>query len=229
MTAISSSPDPLPTALAFEFRNSLRHHVTFTIRLRNLSASDAAGRLAAAELLCYQVANELYYLSGIMFYQCHLKVNGKRKKSVLLPNYELTHWVPITAVSIQFPFTVGYYWANARGQQVDRILPERLSEWERAIMPAAKPPTMRLPAILGNHKGEAFFTKAGPQGKAKRRRPVKKWAVRYDDSDPVFIRWLERFLPNGNLAIGTNPHWMETLNKPVISGVRLKLPKQKSL
>jgi hypothetical protein len=201
-----------------------------TFTLRNVEGEGLHAAVEAASELMATVAEELHYLMAAGIDRVAIRADGRDMRELILglpTRRPEGHFMDAVRFRIRYPHV--YFWVNPRGVRRWRVAEEQLSEgWERVASNRwSKAVSFDLPCHAGSARqgaepDEPFF-RAG--GVIKHRRTVTGWHVFYDRRDPVLIRFLERFGPKGNLAVGEKRYFVGEGQAMEIGGTFVPRPK----
>lgn len=193
--------------------------------LRNLSGHTEAEQLAQAHQIMDEVAAELHYLTNFGVDKGAVMIGRKQASKALYPAlipYKTALYF-VYGVNITFYSVYSYRWQKGN-QSAWRLSTNNFAgSWERRKLELNKSVSFRLP-VHPAHNNETghFFSYVHV---IKRKRGVKNWQVGYDQSDPLFTRFIARFYDEGHLCIGEQRNWGIVSSPVGIQGIFWALPK----
>jgi hypothetical protein len=180
---------------------------TSNFYLRNLRGESQEEQVLHARQILDQVVQELHYLTGLGIDKGMIRV---RSAKVVENIYgELSPRLEDSMVwALLFQFSPAYNYIWKQGQRSQRSISEdELGQgWQREVEFSRRNVSFQLPIIARpvreavDERGErSFFLYASH---LYRGRKWRGFTVKYDQSDPTFLRFVARFHEDGNLSFG---------------------------
>lgn len=175
--------------------------------LRNLKEEVLEDQIIEAQRILDEVAEELYYLTGLGIDKGVIKSGSKKVAETLYPAFT-PRMKNMKFEAILFQFNLQHYvWVKDNVKKRGIQDSELADGWKIETASAYKKSTLRLPAIVQYHKispqdgYRSFFRNIGNLYRKRKRTPYG-FAVNYDPEDALFIRFINRFHETGNLSFG---------------------------
>lgn len=227
---ILAQPNTFDLSATFTIYDNWQQSIRRTFPLRNLQGETASEQVESAKIIIDNVAQELHYLTGYGIDKSVLKLNGKKEVENIYEQYrphEQSRYFKY-GIKIKFSSVNGYFWTQGY-RKAHRITEERMlnESWKRECLPGSKAISFNIPCAVSyvRSPNENFFTYIDI---IKHKRKVTGWLANYNRQDEIYLRFINRFLENGTLAIGEKRYWGTTSSYIQTRGIFWSPPKRKT-
>ena len=205
---IFAQPDTFDISITMAIYDNYQQVARRTFPLRNLQGDTAAAQVEHAAAIMNEVAGELHYITHFGIDKGTIKLNGKKASELIYKQYppsEMARYFRY-GIKINFRPVYGYFWTQGNRRAFRISADQNDGSWQRECLQRHKTVTFNLPCMpASNQNPHEHFLRYSDE--IKRRRKVIGWSCQYNHKDEVYLRFINRFLEGGNLAIGEKRYW----------------------
>ncbi|MCA9932967.1 MAG: GIY-YIG nuclease family protein [Anaerolineales bacterium] len=211
---------------------STPHTTTRTLFLRNLDGITLDQKIENARTLLRELSNEINYITGVGVDKGVIKSDGKKVAEEVFqlePHKDFKYFYH--SININFSSVSTYMWVKENKRLWHIPETEKDNGWERKLIQRpAKSVTLSLPCFVPvSQNQKTIGTFLSYVATTKRRRRVTGWIVGYNRNDPIFLSFINKFLPDGFISLGSHHHFGTDAKFIHISGSFVPARKKKPL